>query len=130
LLLDLTLHHGNGAIQLSEIAERQDISLKYLEQIIKPLKKAQYVKSIRGAKGGYLLDRSPDQITVGEVVALLEGGENICECTENPNKCSKADTCLTRRIWKEAAKAMYERLNAITFSDLVKARTDVGSVIQ
>ena len=125
MILDLAQHHGQGAIQLGEIAKRQNISLKYLEQIIRPLKKANYVKSFRGAKGGHMLNKSPDEISVGEIVALLEGGDTLVQCDKDPETCDRKDSCLTRYLWMEAAKAMYARLATITFSDLMALEKDL-----
>jgi Rrf2 family transcriptional regulator, iron-sulfur cluster assembly transcription factor len=119
MILDLAQHHGQGAIQLREIAKRQKISLKYLEQIIRPLKQAGYVRSFRGAKGGHMLNKLPHEITVGEVVALLEGGETLIQCDRDPATCEQIDSCLTRYLWMEAAKAMYTRLTEITFADVL-----------
>jgi Rrf2 family transcriptional regulator, iron-sulfur cluster assembly transcription factor len=119
MILDLAQHHGQGAIQLGEIAKRQKISLKYLEQIIRPLKKAGFVKSFRGAKGGHVLNKLPSEVTVGEVVALLEGGKTLVSCEQEPEVCDRVDSCVTRYIWIEAATAMYDRLAAITFADLL-----------
>ena len=119
MILDLAQHYGQGAVQLGEIAKRQKVSLKYLEQIIRPLKKAGFVKSFRGAKGGHILNKSPGKVTVGEVVALLEGGKTFVNCDNEPEVCNRVDTCVTRYIWVEAATAMYERLAAITFADLL-----------
>ena len=124
MILDLAQHYGQGAIQLGEIANRQKISLKYLEQIVRPLKKAGFVKSYRGAKGGHILNKPPDEVTVGEVVALLEGGKTIVNCDTNPEDCDRVDSCVTRYIWMEAATAMYERLAAITFADLLSIDTN------
>jgi Rrf2 family protein len=118
-MLDMAQHYGQGAIQLGEIATRQNISLKYLEQIIRPLKKANYVKSFRGAKGGHMLNKPPGEISVGEVVAVLEGGATLVRCDKNPDNCERVDSCLTRYIWREAAEAMFKRLSAITFADLM-----------
>jgi Rrf2 family protein len=125
MVLDLAQHYGQGPIQLGEIADRQDISLKYLEQIIRPLKKADYVKSYRGAKGGHVLNKPPDEITVGEIVAVLEGGNTLIHCDKDPDSCERVDTCVTRYLWKEAATAMYERLSSITFADLMSLKKDV-----
>ena len=124
MILDLAQHYGQGAIQLGEIANRQKISLKYLEQIIRPLKQAGFIKSFRGAKGGHILNKPPDEVTVGEVVALLEGGKTLVNCDEAPEVCSRVDSCVTRYIWMEAATAMYERLAAITFADLLSMNTN------
>jgi Rrf2 family protein len=118
-ILDLVQQKDKGAIQLSDISKRQNISLKYLEQIIIPLKKARYIEGIRGARGGYILVKSPQEITVGEIVELLEGGTEICECCNNPKACKRAKTCLTRQVWIEAAGAFYKKLYSITFADLV-----------
>jgi len=120
LMLDMVQHCKDGAVQLNDIAKRQDISVKYLEQIVIPLKKAKYITSVRGAKGGYLLAKSPKEVTVGEIVALMGGGEVICPCAEHPDTCDKVDTCLIRNVWIDAAKAMYEKLNSITLSDIIK----------
>ncbi|UCF91136.1 MAG: Rrf2 family transcriptional regulator [Desulfobacterales bacterium] len=125
LMLDMARHYNQGAIQLGEIAKRQDISLKYLEQIIRPLKKADYVKSFRGAKGGHMLTRPPSEITVGEIVALLEGGASFTPCSENPDTCDRVDFCLTRYLWLEASKAMFEKLDTVTFADLLALEKDL-----
>jgi Rrf2 family protein len=117
-------HHGKTPIQLGEIARRQNISLKYLEQIIRPLKRAHYIKSFRGSKGGHMLNKPPDQITVGEVVALLEGGSILTHCSKNPEECSRADKCPTRYLWLEASNALFARLNQITFADLLNSGRD------
>lgn len=121
-------HYNNGVIQLSDIAKRQDISLKYLEQIIIPLKKAKYVSSVRGARGGYLLEKSPKDMTIGEIVSLLEGGTTICQCSEKPDTCDRVNICLTRDVWIDAANVMYEKLNSITFFDLLKKIKDKKSI--
>ncbi|MGE5257900.1 MAG: RrF2 family transcriptional regulator [Hyphomicrobiales bacterium] len=124
LILDMARNHGKTPIQLGEIARRQNISLKYLEQIIRPLKRANYIKSFRGAKGGHLLNKSPEQITVGEVVALLEGGEFLTFCSKNPKACNRSDHCATRLVWIEASQALFARLNQITFADLLASGKD------
>ena len=119
MILDLAQHYGKGAVQLGEIANRQNISLKYLEQIIRPLKQAGFVKSFRGAKGGHILNKPPEEVTVGEVVSVLEGGKTLVNCDSEPEVCDRVDSCVTRYIWMEAASAMYDRLAAITFADLL-----------
>lgn len=120
MMLDMAQHYNEGPIQLGDIARRQDISVKYLEQLIIPLKKANYVKSVRGPKGGHMLAKSPEEITVGEIVNLLEGGINIIDCIENPDICTRSSSCLTRGVWAEATKAVYNKLNSVTLSKLVK----------
>lgn len=120
MMLDLAQHYGESPIQIGEIARRQDISVKYLEQLIIPLKKANYIKSVRGPKGGHVLAKPPEKITVGEIVELLEGGINLADCIENPDTCDRSETCLTRGIWETATKAMSQELNSITLSDMIK----------
>jgi len=122
LMLDMAQHYNQGPVQLGDIARRQNISVKYLEQILIPLKKAHYVESVRGPKGGHVLARPPADITVGEIVALMEETTTLVECSEHAEVCERAETCPTRLIWKEAAAAMFDRLNKITLADL----TDQG----
>jgi Rrf2 family iron-sulfur cluster assembly transcriptional regulator len=118
LMLDLAQRYGKRAIQLNEIARRQNISVKYLEQIIRPLKKANYINSFRGSRGGYMLNKPPEEITVGEIVALLEDSPSLTPCVDNPDVCDRVDNCPTRLIWQEATKAMYDKLSQIRFSEL------------
>jgi len=118
LMLDMAQRYNQGPIQLREISERQKISVKYLEQIVRPLKQAGYVQSARGPKGGHMLGKPPASITVGEIVALLEGSRELIPCAEKPEYCTLFDRCATRYVWMEASRAMYERLNSITLEDL------------
>jgi Rrf2 family protein len=127
MLLDMAQHYNQGPVQLGDIAKRQHISVKYLEQIIIPLKKAHYVESVRGPKGGHALARPPEEISVGEIVALLEDGINLVECTAHAHVCHRSPTCPTRLIWKEAAKAMLDRLNAMTLADLMQLERESPS---
>ena len=119
MILDIAQHHNGGPVQLGDIARRQKVSLKYLEQIIRLLKKANYIKSFRGSKGGHLLNKAPEEITVGEIVALLEGGTGLTRCAENPEICDRVDNCVTRYLWVEASNAIFDRLSTITFADLI-----------
>ncbi|MDP3182023.1 MAG: Rrf2 family transcriptional regulator [Desulfobaccales bacterium] len=120
LMLDMAEHYNQGPIRLGDIAKRQDISAKYLEQIIIPLKKAHYVASVRGPKGGHILAKPPEEISVGEIVALLEQGTSLVECSEHAEVCGRSATCPTRHLWREAAQAMFEKLRSITLADLVR----------
>ena len=106
---------------LARVPDDVPILFKYAEaQLnIRPLKQANYVNSIRGPKGGHMLSKAPEEISVGEVVALLEGSSKITGCAENPELCDRVESCLTRHLWIEAAKAMYDKLNSITFADLL-----------
>jgi len=120
LLLDLAQRQGQGAIQMSEISLRQNISIKYLEQIIRPLKKANLVKSIRGPKGGHMLAKKPEKITLGDITRLFEGQSDLVDCIGNPKKCLQSDDCLVRQGWQKAAKALYGELDSITIASLLE----------
>jgi Rrf2 family iron-sulfur cluster assembly transcriptional regulator len=126
LLLDMAQHYQAGPVNLSQVAQRQGISVKYLEQIAIPLKKAKIIKSVRGPKGGHLLTRPPNEINLAEVVGLLEAGETLVECAEQPGVCDRSDCCATRLIWQEAAQAMYDKLRTISLADLVKKSAALG----
>jgi Rrf2 family transcriptional regulator, iron-sulfur cluster assembly transcription factor len=119
LMLDLALHADEGPVRLGSVAQRQGIGIKYLEQIIISLKKADYVASVRGPRGGHMLSRPPEDITVGEIVVLLEGGLKLTRCTQYPEECVRSGNCVTRILWMEATEAIRERLNAITFRELM-----------
>ncbi len=120
LMLDLAEHGANQFVQLKDVSDRQEISLKYLEQIVIPLKRAKYLLSARGAGGGYRLAMSPEEIKVGEIVALLEGGKSIVYCDGKPELCPRASSCLTRNLWVETGEAMFGKLNSVSLSDLIK----------
>jgi Rrf2 family iron-sulfur cluster assembly transcriptional regulator len=119
LMVDLAQHYDQGRVQIGNIARRQDISIKYLEQIIIPLKKANLIKSVRGPKGGHMLTKSPDNIRIGEVVEILENGKNISHCVKDPQKCDRYSECKVRDIWEMASDAMYEKLNSLRLSELI-----------
>ena len=127
LLLDMAQHYNQGPIRLGVIARRQNIPVKYLEQIIIPLKRAALVKSVRGARGGHMLARAPSEITVAEIVVLLEGGISLTECIQNPRVCERSAACVTRLLWKEVSEAIHDRLHRVTLHDLAaRAVSDHG----
>jgi Rrf2 family cysteine metabolism transcriptional repressor len=119
-LLDLAQHRGSEPVQLKDIASRQNISLHYLEHIIAPLVGAGIIGSLRGAHGGLQLIRQPQDLKLSEVVQLLEGAVAPAECVSHPEKCSRADLCVTREVWIEMKKAMEETLDSITLQDLME----------
>ncbi len=119
LMLDMAQHYKEGPIHLAQVATRQGISVKYLEQIIIPLKKADYIRSVRGPKGGHALALAPEEITVGEIVALLEEGTSLAECAHNDKVCERSQTCLTRWLWNEAGQALFDKLYSITLADVM-----------
>jgi Rrf2 family protein len=99
LMLDLAINNTGEPVSLKDIARRQEISDKYLEQIISVLNKAGYVKSIRGAQGGYILTRKPEEYTVGMILRLTEGSLAPVSCVEEDNTCEKINDCATVMIW-------------------------------
>jgi len=119
MMLDLAQHYDQGPVQIGDVSKRENISVKYLEQLIIPLKKANFIKSVRGPKGGHMLAKPPEEITVGEIVEILEGGINLSNCIENPEVCNRTTRCLTRGVWEEATKAMYDKLNSVTLSKMI-----------
>jgi Rrf2 family protein len=118
MMVDLAEHFDEGPIRMGDIAKRQDISVKYLEQLIIPLKKAQLIKSVRGPRGGHMLARPPRKITVGEIVRVLEKGVHLTHCVQAPGTCVRSDDCRTRDIWERATRALYDELESVSLSDL------------
>ncbi|EPR37404.1 transcriptional regulator, BadM/Rrf2 family [Desulfovibrio sp. X2] len=127
LLLDIALHGDDGPVRIQDTAARQDISVKYLERIAQILRKGGFLKSRRGKKGGHALAMPLEGITVGAVVRLLEGDSLLVECSGASPSCTMAETCVTRLVWLEASQAMFERLDSITFADLVARGRDMAS---
>ena len=119
-LLDLALHQDESPVSLKDIAERQQFSLQYLEHLITPLIAAGIVRSIRGPKGGVALAKPPNQITLSQIMKLLEGSTTLVECVDNPKLCSRSDSCVTRDIWDEMNKAMNGVMESTTLQDLVE----------
>ena len=108
-------------VRIKDVAERQEISVKYLEQIVSILAKAGYVRSIRGPQGGYRLSREPEDYTVGMILRLTEGSLTPVECAEaEPGACSREDTCVTRKLWKELDEAIRSVVDKYTLEDLVQ----------
>lgn len=120
LMLDLAFHYGEGPQLLKDIARRQEISEKYLWQLINPLKVAKLIRSTRGSHGGYNLARRPSEITLKEIVEVLEGPICIVECVDNPSVCKQAQTCATRDIWSEASKRIMQLLESVTLENMME----------
>ena len=121
ILVDLARHHDQGPVQIGEISKRQDISVKYLEQLIRPLKQANLVTSVRGPKGGHLLAKNPQDITLSQIVRLFEGQSELVECISHPEKCSMSEDCQVRLAWQDATRVLYEKLDSTTIADLVNS---------
>ena len=130
VMLDLAVHNTGGYIKVKQIAERQEISEKYLEQIISVLNKAGFVKSTRGAQGGYRIAGNPENYTVGMVLRLTEGKLCPVSCLEDEvNQCGRCDTCETLTVWKELHEAINKVVDGVTIADLAKMQMEREAAI-
>lgn len=124
LLLDLAVYGKERPVSLGEVAKRQKISLKYLEQLTAKLKRGGFIKSRRGPLGGHMLTKPPREIRVGDIVRVLEESTAFPECSEMEAPlcgiCNRAGDCLSRWVWVEARNAMFERLDNITIESLLE----------
>jgi Rrf2 family protein len=120
LMFELALHYGDGPIFLKDIAERQAISAKYLWQLINPLKTTKLITSMRGAHGGYILGRAPENISLKEILDVLEGSLCLVDCVDTPSICERAPSCVARDIWGEVSQGMRQTLENITLAEMVK----------
>ncbi|MDO5382695.1 MAG: Rrf2 family transcriptional regulator [Eubacteriales bacterium] len=126
LMLDLATYDNGEPIKIKDIAKRQNISEKYLEQIVSVLNKASFVKSIRGARGGYLLYDVPQHYTVGQILKVTEGSMSPVDCVgENGSPCANKDTCVSVRIWEKLDDAINEVLEGITLADLLEWQNEL-----
>ncbi len=123
-MLQLASRYGEGPIDLKEIAKKEDISMKYLEQVIIPLRTAGLVKSARGSKGGYFLAKPPSEICLYDVVEALDGPIRLIECLNDPKGCPRSTTCVMRDIWNDVSDAMDKIFRSVTLEELVYRRRE------
>jgi Rrf2 family protein len=124
-LIDLSINGRSGLpVLLSDIAKRQGISDKYLEQIASQLHRAGLVKTVRGRKGGYLLNRPESEIKLSEVIEVLEGPICVVDCVDEPDTCSRSTLCSTRDIWTLLSNKIEETLSSFTLADLAKLQEE------
>jgi Rrf2 family cysteine metabolism transcriptional repressor len=123
-IIELAQNDSKKPLQLKIIAQRQEISVKYLEQLMAVLRSAGFVRSIRGSKGGYVLAKAPNQIKLNEVLHRLEGTVTTVECVENKDSCSRSADCVARYLWMQVDQAIDKVLEAITLQDLVDKSND------
>lgn len=119
LMVDLALSGQGQPISLKDVAQRQQLSDKYLEQIVTPLSRAGLVRSVRGAGGGYLLTRRPEEYTVGEILRPLEGDLAPVECATDAQFCERSGQCVTVELWQQIHWAVSEVVDRTTLADLV-----------
>ena len=116
-LLDLSSHYGKPQ-PIEDVAKRQDIPAKFLEQILLWLKKGGFVKSVRGKKGGYLLSRDPKDITMGQAIRYVEGPVEPIACINHKETCSYSSRCALRDVFSDIGKYAAAKVDSITFADL------------
>lgn len=128
LMLDLATYNTGGPVSLKDVARRQEISDKYLEQIIAVLNKAGYVRSIRGAQGGYVLKKEPSEYTVGMILRLTEGDLAPVSCVGNEkDECERKSGCVTVRIWQQINDAINNVVDNITLEDMLQWQEEMGN---
>ncbi|MGD9110415.1 MAG: Rrf2 family transcriptional regulator [Phycisphaerales bacterium] len=119
-IIELAVHYGQGPLQIKVIGQRQEISVKYLEQLMTILKSGGFIRRIRGSKGGYILARPPEQIKLDDIFLALEGSVSPAECVEEGGYCARAADCVTRELWIEVQKAIIGVLESVTLKDLIE----------
>lgn len=120
LMLDLAEHKDQGFIALKDIAKRQGISKKYLEQIIPLLNRSGVLRTTRGSQGGYMLAKTPDHYTVGDILRITEGSLAPVSCLEDDvNLCERAEECMTLGVWKGLYRAITDYLDSVTLQDIL-----------
>ena len=123
LMLDLAEHQGDGCVSLKDVAQRQDISKKYLEQIVPTLSRAGFLLTNRGYQGGYRLCRAPEDYTVYEILSMAEGGLAPVACLDQPeNTCPRAPDCLTLPVWEGLEKTIRDYLRSITLQTILDGK--------
>ncbi len=130
-VVDLAVNTDDEAIALSRIAERQGISMNYLEQLVARLRKSGIVNGIRGAQGGYVLAMPAEEISVGDILRALEGDLSPVDCYElnsNDTPCDNSDICVTKYVWKRISNSINDAVDGIMLSDLVAESKRVQAV--
>lgn len=117
-MVDLAINYGEQPVSIKSISERQSISEYYLEQLFSSLRKAKLIKSIRGAQGGYVLNRAPEEITIYDIIYVLEGPIEVSNCLEEVS-CNNIDCCATRLLWKKIKNSIDSVTSSITLKDIV-----------
>ena len=119
-MIDVALNQATGPVTLNDIAERQSISVKYLWQVINPLKASGFLRVTRGSKGGYVMARRPDEITMLEVLTTLEGPISILKCLTHEEDCPRVHSCIGRTVWMEVNNAVEKALGNLTLAEVLR----------
>ncbi len=123
-MLELAINSGKGPVPLRDLASRQEISAKYLEQLLIPLKGAGLVKSVRGARGGYLLSTEPANITLYDIVRSLEGPLAPVECVQDAQYCDRVGGCTVHMVWGDMGQLLVDFLTGIDLAELVRRQKE------
>jgi Rrf2 family protein len=118
-MLDIGENHGQGPVSLRELAERQDVSMKYMEQIVPSLKASGLIRSARGSQGGYVLAKEPHEITLHDIVHSLVGSWSLVDCLDDDQLCDRTQECVTYEIWSDIQTAIYRILDSTTLADMI-----------
>jgi Rrf2 family protein len=123
-MLDLAMQHGKGPVLLRDLAKRQNLSAKYLDQLVGNLRSAGLLKSKRGVGGGIFLAKSPEEIKLFEVVEAVEGPLELVNCVLHPAGCPRSEKCVTLEVWEQVGRAIKDVLSEITLADLAKRQEE------
>ncbi len=119
-MIELAILYGKGPVLLKNVATEQDISDKYLEQLLSPLRAKGYIHTVRGSKGGYALAVEPDAISLYEIIEVVEGTLAPVACVDNSKVCSRVDKCVTRDVWVRIKGKMVDELSAVSLASLAE----------
>ena len=125
-MVDLAIHYGESPISIKSISQRQGISEYYLEQLFSALRKAKLIKSIRGAQGGYVLNKLPEEITVADIMEVLEGPIEISDCVEGTT-CNNGNCCATRLVWQKIKTFIEDVTTSVTLKDIVNDYNEINN---
>jgi Rrf2 family transcriptional regulator, cysteine metabolism repressor len=128
-ILQIAEGYGGEPVPISAISDSQEISGKYLEQVVGTLRKADLIQSRKGVKGGYTLVSAPEDITLWQVISALDSHTTLVECVLEPDLCDRSGDCLTRSIWSLLSVRMQEFWSSFTLADLLKTMHETGDVM-
>jgi Rrf2 family transcriptional regulator, cysteine metabolism repressor len=123
-MIELSREYGKGPLQLRMIAKRQDISDKYLEQVLSPLRVNGLVLTQKGSRGGYVLSRAPEEITLYDVVHIVEGSLAPVDCVDNNEICPRKDLCVTRDVWSKLKEVIIRELKSVNLAELAAKQSE------
>jgi len=123
-MIEIGKTYGSGSIRLSQIAQKQGVSAKYLVHLLGSLKAAGLLRTVRGARGGYLMKSPPSEIKLGQIFRALEGSPGPVECVDDRNACPRSELCVAREVWLRIKDAIRDVLESTTLQDLIDRQTE------